>query len=125
MLTFPSDPDLTHNKQDHAAALEALKSKGAAAHQDTLKELESQNVTHQEALDALKTTHAKELAEAHDRVNTGNAEHATELEQLQASHAEAIAALKKEHEAAQENLSSVAEKHRVSGLYLLFDYLSG
>jgi hypothetical protein len=61
------------------------------------------------------------LDEAYDRaITAGDADHATEIEQLKISHAEAIAALKKEHAASQENLSSVAEKRKVNDLPFFF-----
>ncbi len=83
--------------------------------------MRAKDLAHQKAVDALKATHAKELDEAHDRaITAGDADHATEIEQLKISHAEAIAALKKEHTASQESLSSVAEKRKVSALKLFF-----
>lgn len=61
------------------------------------------------------------MDEAYDRaITAGDADHAAEIVQLKISHAEAIAALKKEHAASQESLSSVAEKRKVSDLLFFF-----
>lgn len=62
----------------------------------------------------LKSTHAKELDEANKKAATAsNADHTAKIEKLKANHAKEIASLKKEHEGAQANLTSVSEKRKV------------